>query len=106
MSLITPHGAVSLTPLIATGQRLADLEAESSTLPSITVSSAAAANAVMLGAGYFTPLTGYMNRADALSVATDLKTTDDIFWPVRTGQKISSVVFKSVATLNASARFM
>ena len=82
MSLITPHGAASLTPLIATGQRLADLEAESSTLPSITVSSAAAANAVMLGAGYFTPLTGYMNRADALSVATDLKSTDDIFWPV------------------------
>ena len=82
MSLITPHGAVSLTPLIATGQRLVDLEAESSTLSSITVSSAAAANAVMLGAGYFTPLTGYMNRADALSVAIDLKTTDDTFWPV------------------------
>ena len=82
MSLITPHGAASLTPLIATGQRLADLEGESSTLPSITVSSAAAANAVMLGAGYFTPLTGYMNRADALSVATDLKTTVDLFWPV------------------------
>jgi len=82
MSLITPHGAASLTPLIATGQRLADLEAESATLPSITVSSAAAANAVMLGAGYFTPLKGYMNRADALSVATDFKTTDDLFWPV------------------------
>jgi len=82
MSLITPHGAVSLTPLIATGQRLADLEAESAALPSITVSSAAAANAVMLGAGYFTPLKGYMNRADALSVATDLKTTDNLFWPV------------------------
>ena len=82
MSLITPHGAASLTPLIATGQRLAALEAESATLPSIIVSSAAAANAVMLGAGYFTPLAGYMNRADALSVATDLKTTDDLFWPV------------------------
>ena len=82
MSLITPHGAASLTPLIAMGQRLADLEAESATLPSITVSSATAANAVMLGAGYFTPLKGYMNRADALSVATDLKTTDDLFWPV------------------------
>ena len=82
MSLITPLGAASLTPLIATGQQLADLEAESATLPSITVSSATAANAVMLGAGYFTPLKGYMNRADALSVATDLKTTDDLFWPV------------------------
>jgi sulfate adenylyltransferase len=82
MSLITPHGAASLTPLIASGQRLAELEAESAALPSITVSSAAAANAVMLGAGYFTPLTGYMNRADAMGVATDLKTTDDLFWPV------------------------
>ena len=82
MNVITPHGAASLTPLIATGQKLADLEAESATLPSITVSSAAAANAVMLGAGYFTPLKGYMNRADALSVATDLNTTDDLFWPV------------------------
>ena len=82
MSLITPHGATSLTPLLATGQRLAELEAESATLPSITVSSAAAANAVMLGAGYFTPLKGYMNRSDALSVATDLKTTDGLLWPV------------------------
>ena len=82
MSLITPHGAASLTPLIATGERLAALEIESSSLPSITVSSAAAANAVMLGAGYFTPLQGFMNRADALSVATDLKTDNGVFWPV------------------------
>ena len=82
MSLITPHGAASLTPLIATGERLAALEIESASLPSITVSSAAAANAVMLGAGYFTPLQGFMNRADALSVATDLKTNNGVFWPV------------------------
>jgi len=82
MSLITPHGAASLTPLIATGERLAALEVESASLPSITVSSAAAANAVMLGAGYFTPLQGFMNRADALSVATDLKTDNGVFWPV------------------------
>ena len=82
MSLITPHGAASLTPLIATGEQLAALEIESASLPSITVSSAAAANAVMLGAGYFTPLQGFMNRADALSVATDLKTDNGVFWPV------------------------
>lgn len=82
MRLITPHGAASLTPLIATGERLAALEVESASLPSITVSSAAAANAVMLGAGYFTPLQGFMNRADALSVATDLKTDNGVFWPV------------------------
>ena len=42
MSLITPHGAASLTPLIATASDWLT-EAESATLPSITVSSAAAA---------------------------------------------------------------
>jgi len=36
----------------------------------------------MLGGGYFNPLTGYMNKADALSVANDMKTTSGLFWPV------------------------
>jgi len=34
-----------------------------------------------MGGGYFNPLTGYMNKADALSVATDMKTTSGLFWP-------------------------
>jgi sulfate adenylyltransferase len=54
----------------------------SDTLPSIVVSSAAAANAVMLGAGYFNPLTGYMNLADSLKVASEMHTTSGLFWPV------------------------
>ena len=35
----------------------------------------------MLGAGYFNPLTGYMNKADALSVSREMKTTSGLFWP-------------------------
>jgi sulfate adenylyltransferase len=42
----------------------------------------AAANAVMLGGGYFSPLNGFMSLSDALSVSSDLKTTDGLFWPV------------------------
>ena len=82
MALIAPHGADELRPLIVDDKRRAELEAEALTLPSLMVSSAAAANAVMMGAGYFTPLAGYMNRADALSVAEKLRTTDGLFWPV------------------------
>ena len=82
MSLIKPHGADALTPRIVSDQRKLALEEEALSLPSLTVSSAAAANAVMLGAGYFTPLTGYMNRDDAMSVARELKTTQGLFWPV------------------------
>jgi sulfate adenylyltransferase len=81
--MIRPHGSDSLTPLLVEDSaRRAALEAQAVKLPQLIISSAAAANAVMLGAGYFTPLTGFMNKADALSVATDMYTSDGLFWPV------------------------
>jgi sulfate adenylyltransferase len=58
------------------------LLAEAKTLPSLLLNSAAAANVVMLGGGYFTPLEGFMNLADALSVAETMHTTEGLFWPV------------------------
>ena len=81
--MIKPHGADALNPLLVTDKdQLDSLTAEAATLPSMTLSSAAAANAVMLGGGYFTPLSGYMNLADALSVAQKMHTVDGLFWPV------------------------
>ncbi|HDZ84035.1 MAG TPA: sulfate adenylyltransferase [Nitrospirae bacterium] len=82
MALIKPHGSDELNPLYVydTAENEA-LQHEAKGLASIVVSSATAANAVMLGGGYFNPLTGYMNKADALSVATDMKTTSGLFWP-------------------------
>jgi sulfate adenylyltransferase len=81
--LIKPHGADALNPLLVTDSKQRDsLLAEAATLPSLLLSSAAAANAVMLGGGYFTPLGGYMNLADALSVAQKMHTVDGLFWPV------------------------
>lgn len=81
--MIKPHGADALTPLYCyeTNKRLA-LQKEAEQLPSLLLSSAAAANAVMLGAGYFTPLKGYMNLKDALGVAENLRTSSGLFWPV------------------------
>ncbi len=35
----------------------------------------------MMGAGYFNPLTGYMNIADAVSVSEKMQTSDGLFWP-------------------------
>ena len=81
--MIKPHGSEKLIPLFVNDDaQRSSLMAEAETLPSLLISSAAAANAVMLGAGYFTPLTGYMNLADAKQVAKEMKTTDDVFWPV------------------------
>ncbi len=80
--MIKPHGSDQLTPLyIDDANRRAELLKEAESLPKLLVNSAAAANAVMLGAGYFTPLNGYMNKADALSVADNMHTSSGLFWP-------------------------
>lgn len=81
--MIKPHGSDALNPLfVYDTAKHAALQKEAEGLPSLRLNSAAAANAVMLGAGYFNPLKGYMNLADALSVAEKLHTTDGLFWPV------------------------
>ncbi|NNF78699.1 MAG: sulfate adenylyltransferase, partial [Rhizobiales bacterium] len=81
-ALISPHGSDALNPLyVAEPGRNAALSEQAETLPSITLSSAAASNAVMMAAGYFNPLTGYMNKEDALSVAENMHTKSGLFWP-------------------------
>ena len=80
--IIAPHGSEKLNALyVEDDSERAALQKQAETLPSIVVSSATAANAVMLGGGYFNPLTGYMNKADALSVADNMHTTSGLFWP-------------------------
>ncbi|MCW8956318.1 MAG: sulfate adenylyltransferase [Gammaproteobacteria bacterium] len=80
--MISPHGSDKLNPLFVYDDAENEaLHKEAESLPSVVVSSATAANAVMLGAGYFNPLTGYMNKADAISVAEKMHTTSGLFWP-------------------------
>ncbi|NNM03770.1 MAG: sulfate adenylyltransferase [Gemmatimonadetes bacterium] len=81
--MLKPHGSDTLNPLyVADDAKRAALVEEAAGLKSIVVSSAAAANAVMMGSGYFNPLTGYMNLADSLAVAEKMKTTSGLFFPV------------------------
>ena len=80
--MIKPHGSETLNPLyVEDDAKRAKLLKEAEGLPSITICSAAAGNAVMLASGYFNPLTGFMNKADALSVADKMHTASGLFWP-------------------------
>jgi sulfate adenylyltransferase len=81
--MLKPHGSDTLNPLyVADDAKRAELIEEAKGLKSIVVSSAAAANAVMMGSGYFNPLTGYMNLADSMAVAEKMETTGGLFFPV------------------------
>lgn len=81
--MIKPHGSDSLNALLIENEtdrkRLLDNAVR---LPTLMLNSAAAANLVMLGAGYFNPLKGFMGLSDALSICESLHTTSGLFWPV------------------------
>ncbi|MEJ2402735.1 MAG: sulfate adenylyltransferase [Candidatus Thiodiazotropha sp.] len=81
--MINPVGSAELQPLFVydpdTHHKLSH-EAES--LPSVMISSQAAGNAVMMGAGYFNPLKGFMNVADAMGAAEKMTLSDGSFFPV------------------------
>ncbi|WP_275096967.1 sulfate adenylyltransferase [Sedimenticola hydrogenitrophicus] len=81
--MIKPVGSDALQPLFVydTDKHHA-LMHEAESLPSVIISSQAAGNAVMLGAGYFNPLQGYMTVGDAMGCAEQMKMTDGSFFPV------------------------
>lgn len=81
--MIKPHGSDVLKPLYVSDEvQRKQLVQEAEHLPSVLLSSAASCNVVMLGAGYFTPLSGFMNVQDSISVANSMHTCDGLFWPV------------------------
>ena len=78
-----PVGSDTLHPLFVYDSDAHDaLSHEAESLPSLLISSQAAGNAVMMGAGYFSPLTGFMNVADAMGAAEKMTLSDGSFFPV------------------------
>ena len=49
---------------------------------SVLVGPAAAANLVMLGAGYFCPLKGFHDKKDSFSICDEMKMTNGLMWPI------------------------
>ena len=88
--MIKPHGSDSLNALfIASDTDRNQALIDALNLPTLRINSAAAANLVMLGAGYFNPLEGFMGLSDALNVCESLHTTSGLFWPVPVVNSVS-----------------
>jgi sulfate adenylyltransferase len=81
--MIKPIGSDELKPLFIYDSEVHhQVMHEAEGLPSVVISSQAASNAVMMGGGYFTPLSGFMNVADAVSVCESMRMTNGAFFPV------------------------
>ena len=82
MSLVNPHGGGDLRPLLLAGADLAAELRRAATLPRLVVSSREKGDVIMLGIGGFTPLDGFMIRADWDGVCDGMKTAGGLFWPI------------------------
>lgn len=80
--LVPPHGGGELKPLLLTGAALAAEQARATSLPQIQVSSREAGDIIMMGIGGFTPLTGFMTKADWVGVCDGMTMADGLHWPI------------------------
>ncbi len=80
--LVRPHGGGELKPLLLEGEALAEERKRAETLPRVTLSSREAGDIIMMGIGGFTPLEGFMTRADWEGVCDGMKMANGLFWPI------------------------
>lgn len=81
-SLVPPHGGGALKPLMPGGEALAAERARARSLRAVRVSSREKGDLIMLGIGGFTPLEGFMTRADWEGVCDSYRTEAGLFWPI------------------------
>jgi sulfate adenylyltransferase len=79
--LITPHGG-ELIDLIAKPERVAALKAQSREWPSWDLTARQLCDLELLMNGGFSPLRGFMTRADYESVCQEMRLASDLLWPM------------------------
>ena len=80
--LVKPHGSDVLKPLLLEGAALDVAKKNAASLPKVTLSSREAGDLIMLGIGGFTPLQGFMGKADWQGVCDSMKMAKGLFWPI------------------------
>ena len=95
--LVPPHGNGGLRPLQLQGEALAAEVRRAHTLRSLRVSSREKGDIVMLGIGGFTPLSGFMTRADWQGVCDEMRTADGVFWPIPITLSVDSATADAIA---------
>jgi sulfate adenylyltransferase len=95
--LVAPHGGKGLVCALLHGNELEAEQEKAAGLKQIEVSARAKGDLIMMGIGGFSPLTGFMNKADWKGVCENLQMADGTFWPVPITLDISQADADSIA---------
>jgi sulfate adenylyltransferase len=81
-NLVKPHGSPVLKPLLLSGDQLKDEKKKAEKLPKVIMTSRETSDLIMMAIGAFTPLEGFMTKADWKGVCGEYKMANGIFWPI------------------------
>lgn len=83
MGLVNPHGKDKrLKPLLVSGEELQEAKRRAQSLPRLAIASRETSDLIMLGIGAFTPLEGFIGKADWQGVCDGYRLEDGTFWPI------------------------
>ncbi|HSD96401.1 MAG TPA: sulfate adenylyltransferase, partial [Sulfuricaulis sp.] len=80
--LVNPHGGGELKPLLLQGAALTEEKKRAQSLPKVKITSRETGDVIMMGIGGFTPLDGFMTKADWQGVCDGMKMANGLFWPI------------------------
>ena len=81
MKLISPHGG-TLVNRIAKQTDVESYTRQAGTLPSLILSSREASDLELIAIGAYSPIDGFMGKADYESVRDNLRLADGTVWPL------------------------
>lgn len=87
--LVEPHGGKGLTCCILEGQPREQELKRAASLRKVSISPREKGDLIMMGIGGFSPLTGFMTRADWKRVCEEFLLADGTFWPIPVTMSVS-----------------
>lgn len=80
-SLIPPHGGTLVNRIVSPAEAKS-LASEAANLPTITLSTKQACDLEMIAIGAFSPLTGFVKKADFESICRNMRLSSGEVWPI------------------------
>jgi sulfate adenylyltransferase len=80
--LVSPHASKELKPLLLSGEELEEAKKKANELLQVRMTSRETSDLIMMGIGAFTPLEGFMNKADWKGVCEEYTMSNGVFWPI------------------------
>ncbi len=81
-NLVAPHGGKGLVCCLLEGAELEAEKKKAATLKQITITPREEGDLIMMGIGGFSPLNGFMTKADWKGVCDKFLLADGTFWPI------------------------